>query len=118
MKSQIGNRKTGPERKGAEPNRSGSETWEWEVLPPEVRQERASLESLFRWLALIMDDFLRFPGTKFRFGLDPIIGLLPGIGDVASAIISASAFVCEPARVAGYLAINFRAVTQTKRMHS
>src|SRR5438067_7766212 len=93
MKSQIGNRKTGPERKGAEPNRSGSETWEWEVLPPEVRQERASLEPLFRWLALIMDDFLRFPGTKIRFGLDPIIGLLPGIGDVASAIISASAFV-------------------------
>ena len=93
MKSQIGNRKTGPERKGAEPNRSGSETWEWEVLPPEVRQERASLEPLFRWLALIMDDFLRFPGTKFRFGLDPIIGLLPGIGDVASAIISALALV-------------------------
>ena len=93
MKSQIGNRKTGPERSGAEPNRSGSETWEWEVLPPEVRQKRASLELLFRWLALIMDDFLGFPGTKFRFGLDPIIGLLPGIGDVASAIISALALV-------------------------
>ena len=93
MKSRIGNRKTGPERKGAKPNGSGSETWEWEVLPPEVRQERASLELLFRWLALIMDEFLRFPGTKIRFGLDPIIGLLPGIGDVASAIISAVALV-------------------------
>ena len=93
MKSQIGNHKTGPERSGAEPNRLGSETWEWEVLPPEVRQKRASLEPLFRWLALIMDDFLGFPGTKFRFGLDPIIGLLPGIGDVASAIISALALV-------------------------
>src|SRR5205814_8080307 len=93
MKSQNGNRKTGPERKGPKPNGSGSETWEWEVLPPEVRQERASLEPLFRWLALIMDEFLRFPGTKIRFGLDPIIGLLPGIGDVASAIISAVAFV-------------------------
>src|SRR6266550_3812194 len=93
MKSQIGNRKTGPERKEAKPNGSGSETWEWEVLPPEVRQERASLEPLFRWLALIMDEFLRFPGTKIRFGLDPIIGLLPGIGDVSSAIISAVALV-------------------------
>ncbi len=40
-----------------------------------------------------MDQFLRFPGTKFRFGLDPIIGLLPGIGDAASAIISALALV-------------------------
>jgi len=93
MKSQIGNRKSGPERKGAGANGSGSETWEWEVLPPDVRQERASLEPLFRWLALIMDEFLRFPGTKIRFGLDPIIGLLPGIGDVASAIISAVALV-------------------------
>jgi hypothetical protein len=64
MKSGIGNRKTFPERSGAEPN--GSETWEWEVLPPEARQRHASLEALFRWLALIMDEFLRFPGTKFR----------------------------------------------------
>jgi Domain of unknown function (DUF4112) len=74
-----------------------SKTFEWEVLPPEDRSGRrrtnASLEPLFRWLALIMDDLLRFPGTKFRFGLDPIIGLLPGIGDVTSAIISAMAFV-------------------------
>jgi hypothetical protein len=55
---------------------------EWEVLPPEDRSRsqrtNASLESRFRWLALIMDDFLRVPGTKLRFGLDPIIGLLPG----------------------------------------
>src|SRR5204863_5305048 len=93
MKSQIGNRKPGPGREGGKQNGSGSETWEWEVLPPEVRPERASLEPLFRWLALIMDEFLRFPGTKIRFGLDPIIGLLPGIGDVASAIISAVALV-------------------------
>jgi Domain of unknown function (DUF4112) len=74
-----------------------SKTFEWEVLPPEDqsgrRRTNASLDPLFRWLALIMDDLLRFPGTKFRFGLDPIIGLLPGIGDVTSAIISAMAFV-------------------------
>jgi hypothetical protein len=70
-----------------------SKIFEWELLPPEDWQRRASLEPLFRWLALIMDEFLRFPGTKIRFGLDPIIGLLPGIGDVASAIISAVALV-------------------------
>src|SRR5215510_14728483 len=70
---------------------------EWELLPPEDRsrsqRKNASLESRFRWLALIMDDFLRVPGTKLRFGLDPIIGLLPGIGDVTSAMVSAIAFV-------------------------
>jgi len=66
---------------------------EWEVLPPEDRQRRHSLEPLFKRLAFIMDEFLRLPGTKFRFGLDPIIGLLPGLGDTASAIISTFALV-------------------------
>jgi hypothetical protein len=66
---------------------------EWELLPPEEKQRRAVLEPLFRWLALIMDDFLRVPGTNFRFGLDPIIGLIPGLGDTASAIASAMALV-------------------------
>jgi hypothetical protein len=66
---------------------------EWEVLPPEEKRKRARLEPLFRWLALIMDQFLRLPGTKFRFGLDPILGLFPGIGDTASAIVSAFALL-------------------------
>jgi len=62
---------------------------EWEVLPPEEREKRSGLESLFHWVALVMDELIAFPTTKFRFGLDPIIGLVPGIGDTASAIISA-----------------------------
>lgn len=66
---------------------------EWEVLPPEEKKKRASLEPLFKWLALVMDEFLRLPGTRFRFGLDPIIGLIPGLGDTASAIISACSLV-------------------------
>jgi uncharacterized protein DUF4112 len=71
---------------------------EWELLPPEERQKRAALDPLFKWIALIMDDFLRVPGTKFRFGLDPIIGLLPGIGDTASAIVSALALITAARR--------------------
>jgi hypothetical protein len=71
---------------------------EWELLPPEEKEKRASLDSLFRWIAFIMDDFLRIPGTKFRFGLDPIIGLLPGIGDTGSAIISALALIAAARR--------------------
>ena len=63
---------------------------EWEVLPPEEQKKRTALEPLFRWLAVLMDDFLRVPGTKFRIGLDPLIGLLPGLGDTASAIVSAT----------------------------
>src|SRR6202045_5147641 len=71
---------------------------EWELLPTEEKEKRASLEPLFKWIAIIMDDFLRVPGTKFRFGLDPIIGLLPGIGDTASAIVSALAIIVAARR--------------------
>lgn len=69
------------------------EILEWELLPPEEKQKRAQLEPLFKWLALIMDQFLRLPGTKFRFGIDPIIGLIPGIGDTASAFVSALSLI-------------------------
>jgi hypothetical protein len=71
---------------------------EWELLPPEEKEKRASLDPLFKWIAFIMDDFLRIPGTKLRFGLDPIIGLLPGIGDAGSAIISALALIAAARR--------------------
>ncbi|HEY5035730.1 MAG TPA: DUF4112 domain-containing protein [Chthoniobacterales bacterium] len=71
---------------------------EWEVLPPEEKQKRQNIEPLFRWLALIMDNLLRLPGTRFRFGLDPIIGLIPGIGDTSSSIISAIALIVAARR--------------------
>jgi hypothetical protein len=66
---------------------------DWEVLPPEEKRKRQGLEPLFKWLALIMDEFVRVPGTKFRFGLDPLIGLIPGIGDTSSALVSAFALI-------------------------
>ena len=66
---------------------------DWEVLPPEEKRKRAELEPLFRWLALLMDNLVRVPGTKFRFGLDPLLGLIPGLGDAGSGFISAVALV-------------------------
>lgn len=62
---------------------------EWEVLPPEEKNKRARLEPLFRWVAIVMDELIALPNSKFKFGLDPLIGLIPGIGDTASAIVSA-----------------------------
>lgn len=35
-----------------------------------------------------MDSRFRVPGTNFRFGLDPILGLLPGVGDATSLAVS------------------------------
>jgi hypothetical protein len=37
----------------------------------------------------LMDDAFRIPGTRFTFGLDPIIGLIPGLGDLIDYCISA-----------------------------
>jgi hypothetical protein len=35
-------------------------------------------------LAWLLDNEFRIPGTRFRVGVEPIVGLLPGIGDVLS----------------------------------
>lgn len=42
-----------------------------------------------RKFSRLMDTAIGIPGTKFRIGLDPIIGLVPGAGDMISTIISA-----------------------------
>lgn len=39
-------------------------------------------------LARLLDGEFRFPGTGWRFGLDPLIGLIPGAGDTVSAGLS------------------------------
>lgn len=48
-------------------------------------------------LSRVLDTWFRVPGTNIRFGLDGIIGFIPGIGDflagAASCIIVLAAFV-------------------------
>lgn len=41
-----------------------------------------------RGLARLMDTALRIPGTGFSFGVDSLIGLVPGVGDFAGAAVS------------------------------
>lgn len=36
----------------------------------------------------LLDEAFRIPGTRIRFGIDGIIGLVPGIGDVLAGILS------------------------------
>ncbi|MCB1514433.1 MAG: DUF4112 domain-containing protein [Hyphomicrobiaceae bacterium] len=38
--------------------------------------------------AVLLDSRYRIPGTDIRFGLDPLIGILPVVGDVAAALWS------------------------------
>ena len=42
-----------------------------------------------RRLARLLDDSIPIPGTSWRIGLDPLLGLVPGLGDVASAVLAA-----------------------------
>jgi uncharacterized membrane protein len=51
---------------------------------------RRSLEHL-RTITLLFDQAFTLPGTRWRFGLDALIGLVPGLGDVAGALVAAYA---------------------------
>ena len=39
-------------------------------------------------IARLMDSQFRLPGTRFRFGLDPLLGLLPVVGDLSTLAVS------------------------------
>jgi hypothetical protein len=70
---------------------------------PEGRAMTASAASSARWnrgawlfrdqtlqnLETLLDEAFRIPGTQFRFGIDGIIGLVPGLGDVLAGLLSA-----------------------------
>ena len=58
---------------------------EMEVLPPESQAQK---DEFARVLAYILDDLSPIPGTKYRIGLDPLIGLIPGLGDTSTAAFS------------------------------
>jgi len=63
-----------------------------EILPPQ-RTWRAWAERVFSdanldRFAHLLDDCFRIPGTGIRLGLDGLIGLIPGLGDVLGGIAS------------------------------
>jgi len=41
-----------------------------------------------RVLARLLDNAITIPGTRWKIGLDPVIGLIPGIGDMVGAVLS------------------------------
>jgi hypothetical protein len=48
----------------------------------------ASRTRRVRLLARLLDSSISVPGTSWKIGLDPIIGLIPGIGDLIGAVLS------------------------------
>jgi hypothetical protein len=41
-----------------------------------------------RTIARLLDSAVGVPGTRVRFGLDPVLGLVPGLGDLAGMALS------------------------------
>lgn len=70
-------------------------------LHPNPAPDR-DLERLRR-LADLLDNRFRIPGTNIRFGLDGIIGLVPGIGDLAGLAVSGFLMFIMARRGAGPL---------------
>jgi hypothetical protein len=57
------------------------------LIRKDARQQvevEESLEQLSYWL----DDVIRIPGLGWRFGLDALIGFIPGLGDTATTVVS------------------------------
>jgi Domain of unknown function (DUF4112) len=62
-----------------------------EIIPPGAEPKTGSSglsDSTLSMLASLLDDIFRIPGTSFRFGLDPLIGLVPGLGDLLTGAAS------------------------------
>ena len=52
-----------------------------------------TLTGRLKWvesIADLMDSKFRFPGTNFRFGLDPILNLIPVAGDISGFLVGAA----------------------------
>jgi len=69
-----------------------------EILSPRTRRgARAFDDESLDLLSHLLDDWFRIPGTTIRFGLDGIVGFIPGVGDaiggIASCIIIFAAWV-------------------------
>ena len=47
-----------------------------------------TLAALRKW-SVLLDSAFRVPGTQMTFGLDPILGLIPGLGDLTTPLFSA-----------------------------
>jgi hypothetical protein len=74
-------------RHGLSGRRSGSTGSTSQARAAELAASDARLARV-RVVARILDNQFRIPGTSYRIGIDPLIGLVPGVGDAVSALLS------------------------------
>ncbi len=58
-------------------------------MPPRDSTPRDNAVRRLDTLSYVLDNSIPLPGTSRRFGLDAVIGLVPGFGDAAGALMSA-----------------------------
>jgi hypothetical protein len=56
-------------------------------------------------LSHLLDDCFRIPGTTIRFGLDGIVGFIPGVGDILGGIASCVILFAAWARGVSYVVL-------------
>jgi Domain of unknown function (DUF4112) len=84
-----------------------------EILPPSKpgsgsRFHKASglfADENLDLLARLLDEWFRVPGTSIRFGLDGIIGLVPGVGDILGGLASTILIVAAWVRGVPYVTL-------------
>ncbi len=71
---------------------SGTEYLNVEVIPPaeKARPQGDDLDPFIKLISRLLDTAFVIPGTRIRFGVEPIIGLIPILGDQVTALISAA----------------------------
>jgi hypothetical protein len=55
---------------------------------PEASRKAVKVEESLNRLSWLMDDLIRIPGINWRFGLDALVGLVPGFGDTVTSLVS------------------------------
>jgi len=77
-----------------------------EIISPRVKRGgKAFDDENLDLLSHVLDDFIRIPGTSIRFGLDGIVGFIPGIGDLIGGIASCIIIVAAWVRGVSYVTV-------------
>ena len=77
-----------------------------EILSPRTRRGvKAFDDESLDLLSHLLDDWFRIPGTSIRFGLDGIVGFIPGVGDAIGGIASCVIIVAAWMRGVSYVTL-------------